>query len=54
MVDHALPGTMQSLNVLLLDTFLWHEGNMRLSRGSADCLRIVTVVFCRRTNGLTY
>jgi hypothetical protein len=35
-IDHSLPGAMQSLDIVLLDALLWDEGDMRLTRRCAD------------------
>ena len=42
-VDHSLSGTMQGLDILLLDALLGDEGDMRLARGRADGFRVVAV-----------
>ena len=44
MIDHALPGTMQCLDVLLLDRLLRDKRDMCLACCRADGLGIVTIV----------
>ena len=42
-VDHAPPGPVQGLDVLLLDQLLRHEAHVRLPGGGADSFGIVAV-----------
>jgi hypothetical protein len=44
MVDHPLAGSMQRLDILLLDRFLRHEAHVGLPGRRADRLGIVAVV----------
>ena len=52
MIDHSLAGSMQSLNILLLDALLWDEGNIRRPRGCADRLGVIAVVHLPAHEGL--
>src|SRR5215471_3039880 len=44
MIDHALASTVQSLDILLLDSLLRNERNMRLARRCDDCFRVIAIV----------
>jgi hypothetical protein len=51
-IDHPLPGAMQSLDILLLDGLLGDEGDMRLTRCRADGFRVIAVVLLPPHEGL--
>ena len=42
--EHALAGTMQSLDVLLLNGLLRHQRDVCLARSSADRLGVIAVI----------
>lgn len=44
MIDHALSGAMERLDVLLLDGFLRHEWNVRLAGRRADRFGIIAII----------
>jgi hypothetical protein len=51
-IDHALPGAVKRLDILLLEGLLWDKLDMRLTRGCADRLSVIAVVLLTAHKGL--